>query len=184
MAQTEIHSKQTEKSALPNLTPTGLAAMGEKRIEEFAVAQAVIFSTLQETHRRWLDRMQSDARLASEFTRRVTNARSFPDAVAACREWTSQRFEIMADEGTHLLAGSQRVVETSARFLANGSFAMNENGTSADAGRDRAAPDQPVGDRQRSQVLDHSGSGSASSPRAARYGSAGQTGPDGEAASF
>jgi hypothetical protein len=119
MAQKEPHSK-AEQTWLPHLTPTGLAAMGEKRMEEFAKAQDVLFSTLQESHRRCLDRMQSEARLASEWAHRVTNARSIPDAVAACQEWTSRQFEMMADDGIHLLADSQKVVETGARFLSNG----------------------------------------------------------------
>src|SRR5215470_12218001 len=122
MAQTEAGSKAMENPSLSHLTPIGLAAMGEKGMEEFAKAQAVLFGTLQETHQRWLDRMQSEARLASEFTRRVTNARSVPDAVAACREWTSQQLEMMADDSKHFLAGSRKVVETSARFLSVGPF--------------------------------------------------------------
>src|SRR5215475_9865000 len=145
MAQTESRSKGMEKPSLPDLTPMGLAAMGEKRMEEFARAQAVIFSALQETQRRWLDRIQSEARLTSEFTHRVTNARSIPDAVAACREWTSRQFEMMADDGSHLLADSRKVVETSARFLSHGSFGNDPDPTGAEAvGNQQCtqAPDQ------------------------------------------
>jgi hypothetical protein len=143
MAQTEFRSKRMESPSLPRLTPTGLAAIGEKRMEEFAKAQSVIFNTLQETHRRWLDHVQSEARLASEFAERVTNARSLPEAVAACREWTSQRFAMMAGEGAHLLAESQKVVETSARFLSNGPFDMNEQAPGTET-----AGDLTIGDRQ------------------------------------
>jgi HSP90 family molecular chaperone len=142
MAGTEPHSIGMEKSSLPNLTPMAFAAMGEKRMEEFAKAQAVIFSTLQETHRRWLDRMQSEAKRASQFTERVTNARSIPDAVAACREWTSQRFEMMADESNRLLAESRKVVETSARFLSDGSFVTIGQEALAEAGERMRARDQ------------------------------------------
>jgi hypothetical protein len=177
MAQTEAHSNGMEKSSLPNLTPTGLAAMGEKRMEEFAKVQAVIFSTLHETHRRWLGRMQSEARLASEFTERVTRARSMPDAMAACREWTSHRLEMMADEGNHLLAESRKVMETGARFLSDGSFVMNEQTAVTEAGKD------PTGDRQRLHTLDHN-TGPAivsSQPAAIRAGSFEESRPGGEA---
>jgi hypothetical protein len=136
MAETKANSEWKERSLPPNLTPFGLAAMGEKGIEEFAKAQAELFSTLQETHRRWLHRMQSEARLASELTHRVTNARSIPDAVTACQEWTSRQLEMMAEDGGHLLAGSQKFVETGVRFLSNGLF-LNEQNVSADATGER-----------------------------------------------
>jgi hypothetical protein len=141
MARTESHSSGVEKSSLPNLTPKSLAAMGERRMEDFAKAQSVILNTLQETHRRWLDRMQSEARRASELTERVTNARSIPDAMAACREWTSRRFEMMAEEGNQLLAESRKVVETSARFLSDGSFVMADLEAATETNERARTPD-------------------------------------------
>jgi hypothetical protein len=182
MAQTESRSNGMEKSSLSNLAPTGLAAMGEKRMEEFAKVQAVIFSTLHETHQRWLGRMQSEARLASEFTERMTSARSIPDAMTACREWTSQRLEMMADEGNHLLAESRKVMETGVRFLSDGSFIMNEQAVVAEAGKDPA-----TGDRQRLHTHDQNNTGPAivSSQRAAMHaGSFEESRPDGDAASL
>jgi hypothetical protein len=158
MAQTESQSKGMQTPTLPHLTPAELAAMGEKRLEDFAKAQAVLFGTLHETHQRWLDRMQSEARLASEFTRKVANARSIPDTMAACREWASRRFEMMADDGNHLLADSQKVIETGARFL---SF-VDEPGAGSEPGRDNSA-----GDRQRLKAFnpDEPGrTGSATTP--------------------
>jgi hypothetical protein len=135
MAETKPYSDWNERPLPPRLTPVGLAAMGEKGIEEFAKAQAELFSALQETHRRWLDRMQSEVRLASELTHKVTNARSVPDAMAACQEWTSRRLDMMAEDSTHLLAGSQKFIETGARFLSNGLF-FNGQEQSADAAGD------------------------------------------------
>jgi hypothetical protein len=181
MARTESHSNGIEKSSLSKLTPTGLAAMGEKRMEEFAKVQAVIFSALHEAHQRWLGHMQSEARLASEFTARVTSARSIPDAMSACREWTSQRLEMMADEGNHLLAESRKVVETGARFLSDGSFIMNEQATVAEAGKDPATGDHP-----RLHTLDHN-TGPAivsSQPAAMHAGSFEESRPGGDAASL
>jgi hypothetical protein len=148
MAQMESRSNM-ETPALPHLTSAELAAMGEKRVHDFAEAQAVLFGTLQETHRRWLDRMQSEARLALEFTHKVTNARSIPDTVSACREWTCRHFEMMADDGKHLLADSQKIVETSARFLSLVDVAEEQSAGGA-PGRDR-----PAGDRQHVRAFDH-----------------------------
>jgi hypothetical protein len=116
MAQMESYFEKTENPSLPHLTFSGFPMMGKKSMEEFAKAQAELFGTLQKTHRHWFDRIQTEAKLASEFADRATNARSIPDAVAACQEWTSRRFEMMATDGTRLLADSQKIMEA-ARFL-------------------------------------------------------------------
>ncbi len=120
MAQKESQSERTEKSSLPNLVPAEFAAMGKKRMEEFANAQTELLDKLQEANRQWIGRMQSEANLASEFAAKLTAARSIPEAMTACQEWTSRRFEMMAEDGKHLLADTQKFMETGARLLSNG----------------------------------------------------------------
>jgi hypothetical protein len=127
MAQTEPHPGWIENPSLSNLSPSGLAALGRKNMEEFAKAQSDLLSTMQDAHRRWFDRMRSEAKLASEFANKVTNCRSIPDAVAVCQEWTGRRFEMMVDDSKHLLTDSQKVMESGARFLSDGLF-HNEHG--------------------------------------------------------
>ena len=109
-----------QKSTLPNLMPAEFAAMGKKRLEELTKAQTELLNKVEETNRKWFERMQSEANLASEFTSKLTAARSIPDAMLACQEWTSRRFEMIADDGKHLLAGTQKFMETGARLVSNG----------------------------------------------------------------
>ncbi len=120
MAQKESHSERTEKSALPNLVPAEFAAMGKKRVEDFVNAQTELLDKLRETNRQWFERVQSEANLASEFAAKLTAARSIPDAMTACQEWTSRRFEMMAEDGKQLFADTQKFMETGARLLSNG----------------------------------------------------------------
>lgn len=150
MVQMEIRSEAMEKASLPNLMPADLAAMGKKTIEEFAKAQAELLRTLQETQRRWLDRIQSETAFASEFAHKVGEARCIPDAMAACQEWTSRRFVMMADDGNQLLADSRKVMETGARFLSKGLFA-EQGGAGAEAsGEDRQGRPRFRGGAERS----------------------------------
>jgi hypothetical protein len=135
-----LHSGATENHPLPDLTLPGLAALGKKNIEGFAKAQSELLSTMQDAHRRWFERMESEAKLASEFTRKVTNCRSIPDAVAACQEWTGRRLEMMADDGRHLLADSRKVMERSARLLSDGLLANANGSPGAEAGAAQSAP--------------------------------------------
>lgn len=86
----------------------------------FVNAQTEFLDTLQETNREWFDRMQSEANLTSEFASKLTAARSIPEAIAACQEWTTRRFELIADDGKRLLADTQKFMETGARLLSSG----------------------------------------------------------------
>jgi hypothetical protein len=120
MIQTESYSEDTENPPLPYLTSWGLAAMGQKRIEELAALQAELFSVLQDVHWHWLDHIKSETKLASEFAHWVSNCHSIPDAITVCKDWNSRRIEIMAADSKHLLEDSCKVIERSARFLSNG----------------------------------------------------------------
>jgi hypothetical protein len=72
--------------------------------------------------RQWFDRAQSEANLASEFAFKLTAARSLPEVMAAYQKWTSRRFEMMAEDGKHLLADTQKFMEVGVRLLSNGSL--------------------------------------------------------------
>jgi Phasin protein len=104
----------------PNLSPSEFAAMGKDRIDEFIKLQTELLDKLQEINRQWFDRAQAEATLASDFASKLTAARSIPEAMTACQEWTTRRFEMMAEDGKHLLADTQKFMETGARFMSNG----------------------------------------------------------------
>ena len=91
-----------------------------ERFEEFAKAQTEQFNNFQETNRQWLDRVQAETNLASEFVSKLTAARSIPDAMTAYQVWGSRRLEMMAEDTRHLLDNTQKFMQTSARLLANG----------------------------------------------------------------
>jgi len=103
-----------------NLPPAEFATISMKRFEEFAKAQTEQFNNFQETNRHWLDRVQAEANLASEFVSKITAARSIPDAMTAYQEWGGKRLEMMAEDTKHLLENTQKYMQTSARLLANG----------------------------------------------------------------
>ena len=129
MAQKESHAERTERSSLPNLMPTEFAELGKKRIEEFVNTQKGLVEKLQEMNRQWFDRAQAEANLASELASKLTAARSIPDAMAAYQEWASRRFEMMAEDGKHLLADTQKFMEA-ATHLPNASLIKGGGGSS------------------------------------------------------
>ena len=109
MARTKS-DEMTEKSSPPALNAAELAAVQRTFLDE-----------LQESNKRWLDRMQHETAVASEFASKFAAARSIPGAMAMYQEWTIRWFEMMAEDGRHLLADTQRFMETGTRLFSNGS---------------------------------------------------------------
>jgi hypothetical protein len=132
MARKESHTGRAEQSLLTyplTCSFAEFAAIGSKRIDELAILQTELLNQLQTSNRQWLDRAQSEANFASEFASKLTAARSIPEAVTACQEWTGRRLELLAEGGRILFADTQRFMETGARLLSNG-WLTNSGGNS------------------------------------------------------
>jgi len=119
VAQKESHAEQAEKFSLFSLAPAQFTAMGRNYVEEFAKVQTELFDKLQDMNRQWLDRINSEANLVSQFASNVTSARSIPEAMTACQQWTSRRFEMMAEDGQHLFNDAQKLTETGSRLFSD-----------------------------------------------------------------
>jgi hypothetical protein len=122
MAQKVSHTERTEIPPSSNLIPTEFVETGKKRVEEFVNTQTELLEKLQEMNGQWFNRAQSEANLASELASKLTAARSIPDAMTAYQEWTSRRFEMMAEDNKHLLADVQKFMEAATRLLPNSLF--------------------------------------------------------------
>ena len=64
-----------------------------------------------------MNRIQSEAKLTSEFASHLIAARSIPDAMTACQQWATQKFEMMVDDGKRLFDDTQKFMQTGAAFL-------------------------------------------------------------------
>jgi Phasin protein len=118
MAQKE--TERAERVVGSILNPAEFAAMGKKQMDEFVKMQTELFDKFRETNEKWFDRAKSEADLASQFASKLTAARSIPEAMMACQEWSSHRFEMMAEDGKHLLEDSQKFMETGTKLVSNG----------------------------------------------------------------
>jgi hypothetical protein len=129
MAQRDTNTEQARKTAESSLVPPEFTSIGQKRVEELASVQGQLMEKLEESHRQWFERMQSEIHLASELVSKLTSVRSLPDATAACQEWTSRRLQMMAEDGKHLFSDAQSFMETGARLLSTGWRANGGNGS-------------------------------------------------------
>ena len=123
----ESSAERTEGLAAANLPMfPEMAEMGKKRVEDFVGAQSELLNRLQETNRQWFDRMQSEAKIASDCANKVMAARSIPEAMTAWQEWANRQLEMTAEDAKRMFADSQKFMETSTRLLSSeGRTALN-----------------------------------------------------------
>src|SRR5271166_3930647 len=91
------------------------ADMWKKGIEGFFYVQEDFIHGLNETNRHWLDRIQLEAKLVSEFGSKMAASRSLPEVLTVGQEWASQHFKMMAEDRKHLLEDCQHFTEIGGR---------------------------------------------------------------------
>ena len=119
MANEETQSERATKSAFMYTMPVEFAALGKKRMEDFVDAQKDFFDDLVQTNWKWIDRFQSETQLASEFFSKVAAARSIPDALSVCQEWTSRRIGMMVDDSEQFAADTRKFLDRGAHLMPN-----------------------------------------------------------------
>ena len=113
------HNEQGMESRV-NETAAEFAAVGKKKMDEFAKAQTEILDQVRAVNQQWMERLQYQANLAARVAAQLATAHSIPEAMSIYREWTSQQLEIMANDGKHLLEDTQKLIGASARLMSNG----------------------------------------------------------------
>jgi hypothetical protein len=127
MSETATYAEGTraEKAGAEKAFPfsfdtSEFATLGQKRMEAFVNAQTELLDEIQEANRRWMDRFQSEANLASEYASKLSGARTIPDAMAVSRDWATRYFQMLAEDGRHFADDTRKLMETGARMFANG----------------------------------------------------------------
>ena len=127
MTQKEAPARE-EKLSSPNPAPPAIAAMAKKRFDELAEVQSDLLEEIREANQNWLDRIQSEAALASEFTAKLTASHSIADTTTACQEWAKRRMELFTEDGQRVMTNSQKFMERAAQFLSNGWLSNGRSG--------------------------------------------------------
>ncbi len=129
MAKTETQVDKLAKAASPNLVPPEFAAIGNNPLDELFRAQTRQLERLREANQNWLDRVRSEAALASELTIKLAAARFAPEVANAYLEWTIPHMERAAEDANRILADAQSLAESGTRFLSE-AFRHNRHGRS------------------------------------------------------
>ena len=78
------------------------------------------FNTLEEMSRDWMTRARAEVELSLKLSKKLTDAHSVPDAVAAYQEWLNEEMGARAEDARLLMSSGQKFVDASSRFLSSG----------------------------------------------------------------
>jgi hypothetical protein len=83
-------------------------------------AGSEFFNTLQEMSRDWMTRTTAEVELSLKLSKKLTDAHSVPDAVAAYQEWLNDEMGARAEDARLLMSNGQKFMDTTSRFLSSG----------------------------------------------------------------
>jgi hypothetical protein len=83
-------------------------------------AGSEFFNTLQKMRRDWMARATAEVELSLKLSKRLTDAHSVPDAVAAYQEWLNDEMGARAEDARLLMSNGQKFMDTTSRFLSSG----------------------------------------------------------------
>ncbi|MBL1257885.1 hypothetical protein JJT62_13705 [Methylocystis sp. Sn-Cys] len=92
---------------------------GRQRIEDFTDAQTQFWDRIQDSNRKWLDRMQSEASIAADFANKLTAAKSFTETANIFQNWTVKHMEMATEDARRMLSDTQEIIAAGTRFWTN-----------------------------------------------------------------
>ena len=120
-----MRSEETELNPSPNRAGSKSTRAGSGEIENkthnapFQV-QSEVFNALQDMSREWMACATAEVEFGLKLSKKLSAARSVPDAVAAYQEWLSEEMGARAEDARRLMSNGQKLVDTSTRLLSNG----------------------------------------------------------------
>jgi hypothetical protein len=83
-------------------------------------AGSEFLNTIQEMSHDWMARVTAEVELSLKLSKRLTDAHSVPDAVAAYQEWLNDEMGARAEDARLLMSNGQKFMDTTSRFLSSG----------------------------------------------------------------
>jgi hypothetical protein len=118
MAEQEYVGKPTPEPV--NVMALDVAGIDKKDVERLAAVQKEMLAVLEQVTRDWWSRLNEAATLTSDFTKKVSAARSAPDVATAWQELMSSEIELLSRQGHNVLDNTKNLVSTCSRLIGNG----------------------------------------------------------------
>ena len=97
---------------------------GQHQTEAALNLQKAILESCEQASRTWIDRMQSEISLWSDFASKLSSTKSVPEAFETYTKCMSQRMQMAADDGRKLVEEAQQLTQKFAQSLGNGRLGM------------------------------------------------------------
>ena len=118
MAEQEHVGRPTSEPA--SVMALDVSGIGKKEVETLAAVQKEMLGVLEQVNRDWWSRLNEAATLTSDFTKKVSAARSAPDVATAWQELMSREIELLSRQGRSVLDNTKNLMSTCTRFIGNG----------------------------------------------------------------
>ncbi len=119
MSDAKSGSDKPNPSAIPLFQPE-LLDMAKARIEGMLDIQKEMMHALESINHDLFDRVKTEAELASALIAKLSAIRSVPDATTAYKEWASREMELLAENGRHIMANGEKLMQASQRLFGKG----------------------------------------------------------------
>ncbi len=83
-------------------------------------AGSEFFNALQEMRREWMARATAEVELSLKLSKKLTDAHSVPDTVAAYQEWLNDEMGARAEDARLLMSNGQKFMDSTSRFISSG----------------------------------------------------------------
>jgi hypothetical protein len=114
---THQEERQGERGAASRASE--FVAEGRQRLEDMTDAQSQFWDRVQNSNRKWLDRMQNEASTAADFANKLTSAKSLTETANIFQNWTVKHMEMATEDARRMLSDTQEIIAAGARFWTN-----------------------------------------------------------------
>ncbi|HEY7230508.1 MAG TPA: phasin family protein [Pseudolabrys sp.] len=112
-AKEAIHTSKTG-------APPDVVNWGQHQTETALNLQKAILESCEQASRAWIDRVQSEISLWSDFASKLSGTKSIPEAFEMYTKCVSQRMQMAADDGRKLVEEAQQMTQKLAQSMSNG----------------------------------------------------------------
>ena len=103
-----------------NFIPPQMAELSRKHLETLAAVQKEFLAALNKANRSWVAYLNEEAALTSNFTNKMIETRSIPNAAAAYQEWVAQQLELVSKQARDAVDEIQGFTKACSNILVNG----------------------------------------------------------------
>ena len=96
----------------------GLNSAGTEQTKRFGEFQAELMSKADEINRHWIERFQTEAKLATDLASQIAGARTPQDALSLYRQWANERLKTAGDDASYAISAGRELLEAASRAFA------------------------------------------------------------------